>query len=246
MPVFKPVESKGLAEAIAEQLMTMIAKGELKQGDRLPTEPELMEHFNVGRSTLREAVKSLVVAGLLETRRSSGTFVCDSYTDYLGQSLNWGMVFGAQEVRHVLEIRYALEGQAAALAAERATDAQKENLAQLVDAISNVALGPEKAIEHDVAFHVAVAESSHNPLLLSLISNIRQILYGYIKSGYTRRGYANQVDASEMANLHRPIVEAIQAGQPENAKIAMQNHFKNTTGWRLTHKPVDENILDEE
>ena len=74
---FKPVESKTLAEAVAEQLMAMIARGQLKPGDRLPTEPKLMEQFNVERSTLREAVKSLVVAGLLETRRSSGTFVSE-------------------------------------------------------------------------------------------------------------------------------------------------------------------------
>jgi len=230
---FKPVESKSLAEAVAEQLMAMIAKGQLKPGDRLPTEPELMEQFNVGRSTLREAVKSLVVAGLLETRRSSGTFVSESYTDYLGQRLNWDMVFSKQDLQHIIEIRCALEEQAAALAAERATDAQKEKLAQLVEAIGDVALGPDKAIEHDIAFHVAIAEASHNPLLLNLVLNVRQVLHGYIKSGYTRRGYTTQVEANEIADLHRPIVDAIRAGRPDEAKKAMHTHFKNTTGWQL-------------
>ncbi|MEN8172491.1 MAG: GntR family transcriptional regulator, partial [Chloroflexota bacterium] len=94
---FKPIQSKSLAEAVAEQLMAMIAKGHLKPGDRLPTEPELMAQFNVGRSTLREATKSLVVAGLLETKRSSGTFVSESYVDYLSQRLNWDLVFTKQE-----------------------------------------------------------------------------------------------------------------------------------------------------
>ncbi len=233
MLTFKPVESKTLAEAVAEQLMAMIAKGQLKPGDRLPTEPELMEQFNVGRSTLREAVKSLVVAGLLETRRSSGTFVSESYTDYLSQRLNWDMVFSKQDLRHIIEIRCALEEQAAALAAKRATDVQKEELAQLVEAIRDISMGPEKAIEHDIAFHMAVAEASHNPILLNLVLNIRQLLHGYIKAGYTRRGYTNQAEADEIADLHRPIVDAIRAGQPGKAKKAMHTHFKNTTGWRL-------------
>lgn len=233
MPTFQPVESKSLAEAVAEQLMAMIAKGQLEPGDRLPTEPELMAQFNVGRSTLREAVKSLVVAGLLETRRSSGTFVSESYTDYLSQRLNWDMVFSTQDLRHIIEIRLALEEQAAALAAVRATDEQKERLGQLVDAISDLEMGPEKAVENDIAFHMAIAEASHNPLLLSLLLNVRQLMHGYIRAGYTRRGYSSQAEADDVAEMHRPIVDAIRAGQPEQAKMAIHTHFQNSTAWQL-------------
>ncbi len=232
-PAYKPIESKSLAEAVAEQLMNMIAKGQLKPGDRLPIEQDLMEGFGVGRSTLREAVKSLVVAGLLETRRSSGTFVSDSYIDYLSQRLQWDLVFTKQELRHIIEIRCALEEQAAALAAERASKAQIEKLAQLVDVISVEGAEPELAVDHDIAFHIALAEASNNPLLLNLFLNLRQVLHGYIKSGYTRRGYDNQVNAKDMADLHRPIVVAIQAGDSSGAKNAMHAHFQNTTGWQL-------------
>ena len=232
-PTFQLVETKSLAEAVAEQLMALIAKGQLKPGDRLPTEPELMAQFGVGRSTLREAVKSLVVAGLLETRRSAGTFVSESYTDFLSQRLNWGMVFSKQELRHIIDVRCALEEQAVALAAEFATDQQKARLSDLVDTISQQGIEPEQAVENDIAFHVGIAEASNNPLLLNLILNLRQVLHGYIKSGYTRRGYESQVNAEEMANLHRPILQAILAGQPDAAKQAMHTHFENTTGWQL-------------
>ncbi|MBC8330643.1 MAG: FadR family transcriptional regulator [Anaerolineae bacterium] len=232
-PTFQLVETKSLAEAVAEQLMALIAKGQLKPGDRLPTEPELMAQFGVGRSTLREAVKSLVVAGLLETRRSAGTFVSESYTDFLSQRLNWGMVFSKQELRHIIDVRCALEEQAVALAAEFATDQQKARLSDLVDTISQQGIEPEQAVENDIAFHVSIAEASNNPLLLNLILNLRQVLHGYIKSGYTRRGYESQVNAEEMANLHRPILQAILAGQPDAAKQAMHTHFENTTGWQL-------------
>ena len=232
-PTFKTIESKSLAEAVAEQLMALIAKGHFKPGDRLPTEPELMAEFGVGRSTLREAIKSLVVAGLLETRRSLGTFVSESYIDYLSQRLNWDLVFSKQEIRHIIEIRCALEEKAAALAAERASDAQKEKLEQLLDAISEQGIDPEKAVENDLAFHLAIVEASNNPLLFNLTLSLRQVLHGYIKAGYTRRGYENQVNAEEMANLHRPIVDAIRDGDATKAKNAMHTHFENTTGWQL-------------
>ena len=242
-PTFKPIESKSLAEAVAEQLMAMIAKGQLKPGDRLPIEQDLMEGFGVGRSTLREAVKSLVVAGLLETRRSSGTFVSDSYIDYLSQRLSWDLVFTKQELRHIIEIRCALEEQAAALAAERASDAQVAKLVQLVDFISVPGIDPDQAVENDIAFHNALAEASNNPLLLNLFLSLRQVLHGYIKSGYTRRGYNNQVNAEEMANLHRPIVHAIQARNSTEAKNAMHTHFKNTTGWQLAQVEDKQSVL---
>ena len=86
---------------------------------------------------------------------------------------------------------------------------------------------------------MAVAEASHNPMLFNLVLNIRQLLHGYIKSGYTRRGYTNQAEADEIADLHRPIVDAIRAGRPYEAKKAMHAHFKNTTGWQLAQE-VDE------
>lgn len=233
MATFQPVESKSLAEAVAEQLMALIAKGQLKPGDRLPTEPELMGKFNVGRSTLREAVKSLVVAGLLETRRSSGTFVSESYIDFLSQRLNWDMVLTKQDLRHIIELRCALEEQAAALAATRATAEQKDHLEKLVAAISDLEMGPEKAVQNDIAFHVAIAEASGNPLLLNMLLSVRQVMHGYIRAGYTRRGYSSQVEADDVADMHRPIVTAIQEGNPSKAKQAMHAHFQNTTGWQL-------------
>ena len=134
-PNFKPIQSATLPESIAEQIMGMIAAGQIKPGDRLPTEPELMERFGVGRSTVREAIKSLTLAGLVEARRSAGTFVSDNYTGFLSDQLKWSVIFGDQELRHIVEVRGILEGQTAALAAKRATPEQKKQLAQVYAAL---------------------------------------------------------------------------------------------------------------
>lgn len=103
-----------------------------------------------------------------------------------------------------------LEEQAVALAAEFATDSHKAHLAKLAD------------------------EASINPILLNRILSLRQVLHGYIMADYNRRGYANKVDAEEMKNLHRQILQAIQTGKQDDAKQAMHSYFQNAAGWQLT------------
>jgi GntR family transcriptional regulator, transcriptional repressor for pyruvate dehydrogenase complex len=224
MPTFKPVQNTPLPEAIAEQIMLMIADGQLKPGDRLPTEAQLMKQFDVGRSTLREALKSLAMAGLIETRRRSGAYISADYSSFLGDRLKWAVLLSEREVRHIVEVRYALEGQTAALAAERATADEKEKLAQLFAAIVE-AQDPDQATDYDTAFHIAIAEASHNPLLLNLVLSFRKLIHDYIRLGYVKAGFDGKVDSEENIAQHRPILEAIQAGRPDEARQAMLDHL---------------------
>jgi GntR family transcriptional regulator, transcriptional repressor for pyruvate dehydrogenase complex len=226
--VFKLIRDTTLAEAVAEQIITTIATGQFQPGDRLPTEAELMQQFGVGRSTLREALKSLAIAGLIETRRSAGTFVSGSFTDFLSNRLNLAVIFGERELRDIVEVRYGLEGQTAALAAERATTAQKEKLAQLVSAIEEHLSDSTQAADADMAFHVAIAEASQNQLLLNLILSIRSLIYDYIKFGYT-----HQIRADGNNAEHQRILEAIQAGYPGEATQAMLSHLAASAEWML-------------
>lgn len=232
MANFKLVENTSLPEAVAEQMMAMIADGQLKPGDRLPTESELMGQFGVGRSTVREAVKSLAMAGLIETRRRAGTFVSETYAGFLGDRLKWGLVFSAQDLQHIVELRSALEGQTAALAAERATTAQRKNLAKLYAELVE-AKNPETATECDTAFHVLIAEASQNPLLLNLILSARSLIRNYIMYSYAKWGSYDEVDRDEIVVEHRPILEAIQSQRPEAARQAMVGHLNASARWLL-------------
>lgn len=228
-PVFKPIKNTTLVEAVAEQIFAMIAAGHIRPGDRLPTEAELGQQLGVGRSTLREALKSLALAGLIETRRSTGTFVSDSYSDFLSNRLNLAMMFSERELRDIVEVRCGLEGQTAALTAERATAIQKDKLAQLVLAIEEQLYNPTQAADADMAFHVAIAEASQNPLLLNLILSIRSLIYDYIKFGYT-----HQIQPSLNNAEHQRILEAIQAGRPQEASQTMLDHLASSAEWMLT------------
>lgn len=224
---FRPIQATSLAEVIAEQIGNLIASGTLKPGDRLPTESDLIKQFGVGRSTVREALKSLSIAGLIETRRRGGTFVTENYTGFLNDRLNWATVFSDREFQDIMEVRIALESQAAALAAERVTAQDKALLTQIVDAIETSLNDPERAASYDLQFHVAVADASQNPILINLIHSIRNLIQEYIRVGYT-----NQPGLSDFSE-HRQIMNAIGTGDPERASRAMTWHLALTRDRRL-------------
>jgi len=231
MPSFRPVRSITLPETISEQIAAQIIDGHLKPGDRLPTEPELMDQFDVGRSTIREALKSLTIAGIIEMRRGAGTFVNKEYAGFLNDRLMWAAMLGERELRYVIEVRCALEAQTAALAAERATDEQKEELArQFVIMVDS--RDPDHSAEADTAFHIGIAEASQNPLLLNLVLSIRNLIGNYIRWGYAERGYG-QTDSDENITHHGPILDAIRAGEPEEARRAMLDHLDRSATWIL-------------
>jgi GntR family transcriptional repressor for pyruvate dehydrogenase complex len=228
-PTFKRVQNTTLPEVIAEQIGVMISEGHLKPGDRLPTEPELMKQFGVGRSTLREALKSLAIAGIIESRQGAGTYISTTYTDFLSNRLNWTMMLSERELGHVTEVRYALEGQTAALAAGRATLEQIENLSQILSKLDENLKAPDMAAEYDLVFHLKIAEASNNPLLLNLISSVRELIRSYIIFSYSD---PDRPDESE--GQHQRILEAIRARQPQQARQAMFDHLDYSSEWILT------------
>jgi GntR family transcriptional repressor for pyruvate dehydrogenase complex len=224
---FKPVQSVTLSRAIAEQIMDLIAGGQIKPGDRLPPEHELMEQFSVSRSTLREALKSLAMVGIIEARRSAGTFVSETYmTGILNTHLNWAVMFSEREVSNIVEVRVAIEGETAALAAQRATPQQRATLAHLLAAMEDRSLDAERMTEYDTAFHLTIAEASQNALLHNLILSVRNLIRDYMLWGFQ-----NQVDIEDNAQAHRKIYEAIQAGRPREARQAMLDHLNHSAAW---------------
>jgi GntR family transcriptional repressor for pyruvate dehydrogenase complex len=223
---FKPVKNATLPQVIAEQIISLIAEGRFEPGDRLPTETDLAQQFGVGRSTVREALKSLAMVGIVETRRSTGTYVSESYGNYANNQLNWAVRFSERELSDIVEVRRGLESQTAALAAERATAEQIERLAELVAAMRDRTLSGEQMTEYDTAFHVLVAEASHNSMLHNLILSIRNLLRDYM-----RLGFAMLTEDEDNVTVHERILRAIVARQPEEARQAMLAHLDASTEW---------------
>ncbi|PRX98713.1 FadR/GntR family transcriptional regulator [Allonocardiopsis opalescens] len=207
-----PLESAqrtGLVEQVIAQLREQIARGEWAVGDRIPTEPELAAQLGVGRNTVREAVRALAHAGLLEIRQGSGTFV--RATSELEGALRRRVA--RARMREALEVRRALELEAARLAARRRTD---DDLRRLDDAMRRrteaLSAGAIPAfVDADVAVHRGVVAAAHNGLLSELYDHFGSALRDSILSSIGER-----LDESDRLD-HQGLVDAVRARDPEAA-----------------------------
>jgi DNA-binding FadR family transcriptional regulator len=212
-----------LVEQIALQMEALIEQGVWPIGTRIPAEPELVEQLGASRNTVREAVKSLNHAGLLTARQGDGTYV--SSTSALESLLI--RRFRKSSVLETLEVRTALEQEAARLAAVRRTardiDAMREILAR-VDA-ADFCDHYEDSIQTDLELHKAIIEASHNSVLIDLYHHMTTSLY---ESIYRLADYAGLVQFHK--KTYHTLVEAIIEGNPEDAASAVQAY--SAASWR--------------
>lgn len=204
-------------QAIA-YLRDEIESGTWPVGTRLPSEPCLARQMGVGRSTIREAVKVLAHAGVLEVRQGSGTFVRTATGDY-------AMRLHRAETAEVYEVRRALEVEAASLAARRRTTADLEAIDTALRRRNDErdkGLGRDFLLA-DVAFHKAVVEAAHNPLLSTLyaasLAAIERAIEGVIAEPSLARG---------TGRLHDQLAEAIAARDSRAAIAAVREHLDRT------------------
>ena len=157
-----------LPMATAQKVKTMIIQREMKPGDRLPTEKELADLFGVSRSTLREAMKFLRAENVVVIRQGSGTFV--SAGTGIGED-PLGLHFTNQEklIQNLFETRMLIEPQIAGLACQRATPQDVRNLQLLVTEMDRSEVNSPASAELDVQFHTAVAECTHNEVLIRVV-----------------------------------------------------------------------------
>lgn len=217
----KPVRRTSLISQVTDQLRERIRDGRWEVGDRIPTEPELVEQFGTGRNTVREAVQSLVHAGVLERRQGSGTFVVA--TSEVSSAL--GSYFASAHERDILELRQALDVTAARLAARRRTPEDVEMLNRLLNERRDQwpPDDHESAVAADVALHRAIVATSHNAVYLefydSLLPNIAQTIDNHVTA--TGLGFHDE---------HAALVAAIVDGEPDGATRAARALFEELLG----------------
>lgn len=219
-----PIKPRRISDQVFEQLRELIARGRIKPGERLMPERELATSLRVSRTTVREALNKMVVMGILEQKQGQGTFVRaldrSSPNSFMG-------LLGAEEATLVdlLDVRLGLECNAARFAALRATTADLNNLERHLAEMSTAVTTGQTGAEADVAFHMAIAEASHNPLQVLLM---RQF-YDFMSLGIERNlslfyEGANLIGA--VAHQHEKIVAGIRQRDPEAAVKAVQMHIE--------------------
>ena len=209
-----------LGREVAERLRRDLAEGVFKPGEKLPPERELMLRYSVGRNTVREAVHGLVALGMLEVKAGSGTTVSrvDGRTALAHTMAERPMDESALE--DLVEFRLLLEGQAAQLAAERATPEDLERIRERLAAYQNAVRRHEAVYEHDVAFHRAVSEATHNRLFLDVIDTSSQLFQGAMRAA----DHAPE-DILKAAEEHAMIAHHVLMGDAEAAGRAMRAHI---------------------
>lgn len=221
MPI-RRIRRRRLPDTVAEQIVTAIRGGEFKAGDRLPPERELAERFGVSRNVVREAVNELRSRGLLVTRQGAGSVVSGRthkpVSDLLG-SVTDGRV---ENEWKLLELRSALEGDVARLAAEKATSEDIAALEQILDAYDSAGADLGTCVNLDIAFHKRLAEAAHNELFGMVLASLDELLVR------TRRAALERSGSAVAALSHRDIFEAVKARQAGRAAEAMKRHLALT------------------
>ena len=221
-PVYKVVRTSRLYEQIVQQIEESVLNGTLKPGDQLPAERELAQRLGVSRTAVREAVKALREKGLVEAYSGRGTFVTDGTTQAARQSFDLMVKVGQQEgAPHLAELRLILEPGIAALAAVRVKDDDLAAMREAVAVMDRAQDDPEAYIEADLDFHLALAETVANPLILSLIDSIvgllrEQRIKIFNVEGGPQRGQVH----------HKRILEAMERHDAEMARTAMRAHLE--------------------
>lgn len=207
----------GLIEQATERFQEEIASGRWAVGDQIPTEAALVAEFGIGRNTVREALQSLVQAGLLRREQGRGTFVISDseLTGTLRRQLGGGTR------RHYLELRLALDSTAAALAARRRSDRDVESLRELRkhrEASWRTDDADDRA-QADLALHHAIVGATHNPLYVKLYASMIDVFAAHMRD-------EENADADAAHRHHHELVEAIAASDPDRAVAAVSAIFE--------------------
>lgn len=208
-----------LVELAVSQLREQVLSGQWPVGGRLPAETELAQRLEVGRSTVREAVRALVHAGLLETRQGSGTYVRS-----VTPGADWEPRLRRAAVLEAYEVREALEVQAARLAASRRTDADVEALAACLAERERARGDDARFVEADLAFHRATVAAAHNPLLAEMFDSFAAVLREALIA--IRLDHDAQSAVADAA--HARLAAAIEAGDAAAAAQATHDQLDAT------------------
>ena len=230
------LDKRPLPQIIADKIIDLIESKELLPGDRLPSEQELMKELNVGRGTIREAIKSLVSRNIVEIRRGVGTFVAEN-TGVVEDPLGFSFINNKNKlVKDSMDVRLLLEPSIAKWAARNATDSEILEIIELSNKIEIAILNGEDYSDLDVEFHTKIAISSRNLVVENLIpilnTNIRSLIdvtHAVLKE-YTilsRKKIANAIKERNEEMAEQSMKEHIEINQNYLDK-SIYNLFKTT------------------
>jgi GntR family transcriptional repressor for pyruvate dehydrogenase complex len=207
---------------VVDHIRALIEQGTLQPGDRLPPERDLARTLKISRASLRTGLGYLTAMGVMKVRHGVGTFIADGPAKFSDASMSLMGVLHGFQFWQMFEARLIMEGNLAALAAERGKEEHHAALAEEVAEMYAVVDTPADFLKHDVSFHRIIAQASGNPILVALIDTVTSAMYEKRKETVGRADYLR-----EMAEMHREIFRAIRSRNPVEARRLMENHLRS-------------------
>jgi GntR family transcriptional regulator, transcriptional repressor for pyruvate dehydrogenase complex len=227
------VRRVGLTEQLIEKLKSLILKGVLSPGERLPSERQLAELLSVSRPSLRQALKILQVMGVLEIRQGSGNYLSPAAERILKVPSRELVPLRGLTQAELFEVRRAIEAEAAAAAAERATPEELHAIRIELDAMEASCDDRAAYAKHDLAFHKAIATASSNRWFIWFVSIANDVLY----QALLRRPMPKS-QLRRSIQEHKNIFRAIQARKPTEARTEILKHVSYSKYYMLDLKEV--------
>jgi GntR family transcriptional repressor for pyruvate dehydrogenase complex len=221
------VRQKTIVEQVMDQIKELIASGQLKPHDKVPTETELAQMFGIGRSSVREAVKIFQYLGILEASPRKGTFVCD-YSNVSTEALTWSILLRNNDIFELIGLREVIEGSAVeTLAGQVAVDPDRISavigllqgaIARMEEAVAGSSI--DDIVAADYEFHRLVIASSNN----TLFSNIYETLRAFTQEEIRKTNLLDTV-LSDLVEEHEAILSGIVSGDADRASAAFRDHI---------------------
>jgi GntR family transcriptional repressor for pyruvate dehydrogenase complex len=225
--MFKQVKSKKVYQHVVEQIQVMVMNGELKKDDKLPTERDLAEELGVSRTSIREALRSLEMIGLVESRQGEGNFIGGNIKSNFFEPLSVMFMLNQGNPRDILELRMVIEVEAASLAAQRVNNEDRtKDIKELNNLMKRLreASNEEESKSIDLQLHYKIAEITGNYLIMMLLNTISSLMETFVESA---RGMilVDPENREKLLNEHQSIVDSISEGDSEKSIKSMREHL---------------------
>ncbi|MGN9135285.1 FadR/GntR family transcriptional regulator [Clostridium sp. HCP1S3_B4] len=214
-----PIKSEKVYKIIMKQIKDIVKSGELKRGDKLPSERELALRLNVSRTSVREAIKALETLGLVESKHGGGNYIKNDFEDILLEPLSIAFMLLGSNDSEILELRKVIEPEVASMAAKNITENEIKELENIIEKLSKTT-DSKICASLDKEFHYVIAKASKNHLLSTIVFSVSSLIEEYIDES---KMY--EIDREKVINDHKIILEAIISHDSKKAFIESKNHL---------------------
>lgn len=219
LALVEPIRRNRLYQGIVDQIEGLLQRGELRSGDQLPPERSLAEQFQVSRASVREALRSLELLGIVETRPGGGTFVRHASADVVARPLS-SLISRGHRIADVIEVRGLIEPAIAEHAARRISDAEIGELRGVLEAQERKIAAGEPYADEDTRFHELIGQAARNELLVTMLAVIWDVL-----RASREEWLQTNARAHASVDTHRRILAALEKRDPEAARAAAAEHI---------------------